>query len=140
MMDGVTPGMVVGATTEAIAGEKLICTAGGIDALENVQYREMGAGCPEAPQLQRWAGGLVDKYWGAGGDWSSDEGSSGGSGVGIVEGFSQSGMSADGALGVGGSGAGAGYGFATAPPAPAGRGRGRGACVPAWMAQQQLQH
>lgn len=31
-MDGVTPGMVVGVTTEAIAGEKLILTAGGIDA------------------------------------------------------------------------------------------------------------
>lgn len=29
---GVTPGMVVGASTEAIAGEKLILTAGGIDA------------------------------------------------------------------------------------------------------------
>ena len=30
-MDGVTPGMVVGASTEAIAGEGLIATAGGID-------------------------------------------------------------------------------------------------------------
>eukprot|EP00936_MAST-01D_sp_MAST-1D-sp1_P001927 g1927.t1 len=114
--------------------------AGGIDALENVQYREMGAGCPEAPQLQRWAGCLVDKYWGAGGDWSSDEGSVGGSDFGIVEGFSHPGTSADGALGAVGSGAGAGYGPATPPPAPAGRGRGRGTCVPAWMAQQQHQH
>src|SRR5262245_30962242 len=32
MMDGVTRGMVVGVTTEAIAGEGLILTAGGIDA------------------------------------------------------------------------------------------------------------
>jgi urease subunit alpha len=32
MMAGVTPGMVVGVTTEAIAGEGLIVTAGGIDA------------------------------------------------------------------------------------------------------------
>lgn len=31
MMDGVTPGMIVGTTTEVIAGEKLILTAGGID-------------------------------------------------------------------------------------------------------------
>ena len=31
IMDGVTPGMVVGASTEAIAGEGLIATAGGID-------------------------------------------------------------------------------------------------------------
>jgi urease subunit alpha len=31
IMDGVTPGMVVGASTEALAGEKLIVTAGGID-------------------------------------------------------------------------------------------------------------
>lgn len=31
MMDGVTPGMIVGNTTEVIAGEKLILTAGGID-------------------------------------------------------------------------------------------------------------
>mmetsp|Transcript_66682 Transcript_66682/g.124538 ORF Transcript_66682/g.124538 Transcript_66682/m.124538 type:complete len:868 (-) Transcript_66682:144-2747(-) len=31
VMEGVTPGMVVGATTEAIAGEKLIVTAGGVD-------------------------------------------------------------------------------------------------------------
>ncbi len=31
IMDGVTPGMVVGASTEAIAGEGLIVTAGGID-------------------------------------------------------------------------------------------------------------
>jgi urease subunit alpha len=32
LMPGVTPGMTVGATTEVIAGEKLILTAGGIDA------------------------------------------------------------------------------------------------------------
>jgi urease subunit alpha len=32
VMNGVTPGMVVGVTTEAIAGEGLILTAGGIDA------------------------------------------------------------------------------------------------------------
>lgn len=32
IMDGVTPGMVVGASTEAIAGEGLIVTAGGIDS------------------------------------------------------------------------------------------------------------
>ena len=32
LMDGVTPGMVVGPTTEAIAGEKRIVTAGGIDS------------------------------------------------------------------------------------------------------------
>src|ERR1700693_3921984 len=32
VMAGVTPGMVVGVTTEAIAGEGLIVTAGGIDA------------------------------------------------------------------------------------------------------------
>jgi urease subunit alpha len=32
LMAGVTPGMVVGVTTEVIAGEKLIVTAGGIDA------------------------------------------------------------------------------------------------------------
>ncbi|MCL1993337.1 MAG: urease subunit alpha [Spirochaetes bacterium] len=31
IMDGVTPGMVVGASTEAVAGEKMIVTAGGID-------------------------------------------------------------------------------------------------------------
>lgn len=31
VMDGVTPGMVVGVSTEAIAGEKLIATAGGVD-------------------------------------------------------------------------------------------------------------
>ncbi|GAA5999785.1 hypothetical protein JCM10207_005910 [Rhodosporidiobolus poonsookiae] len=31
VMDGVTPGMIVGANTEVIAGEKLIITAGGID-------------------------------------------------------------------------------------------------------------
>jgi urease subunit alpha len=31
-MDGVTPGLVVGVTTEAIAGEGLILTAGGIDS------------------------------------------------------------------------------------------------------------
>lgn len=31
VMDGVTPGMTVGVTTEAIAGEKLIVTAGGMD-------------------------------------------------------------------------------------------------------------
>lgn len=31
-MDGVTPGMVIGAATEAIAGEGLILTAGGIDS------------------------------------------------------------------------------------------------------------
>src|ERR1051325_3573891 len=31
VMAGVTAGMVVGVTTEAIAGEGLICTAGGID-------------------------------------------------------------------------------------------------------------
>mmetsp|Transcript_2676 Transcript_2676/g.7311 ORF Transcript_2676/g.7311 Transcript_2676/m.7311 type:complete len:951 (+) Transcript_2676:187-3039(+) len=30
-MDGVTPGMTVGATTDVIAGEKMIVTAGGID-------------------------------------------------------------------------------------------------------------
>lgn len=32
MMEGVTPGMVIGASTEAIAGEGLIITAGGIDS------------------------------------------------------------------------------------------------------------
>lgn len=32
IMDGVTPGMIVGASTEAIAGEGLILTAGGIDS------------------------------------------------------------------------------------------------------------
>jgi urease subunit alpha len=32
VMDGVTPGMVIGAGTEAIAGEGLIATAGGIDS------------------------------------------------------------------------------------------------------------
>ncbi len=31
LMDGVTPGMTIGASTEAIAGEGLIATAGGID-------------------------------------------------------------------------------------------------------------
>jgi len=31
IMDGVTPGMIIGASTEAIAGEGLILTAGGID-------------------------------------------------------------------------------------------------------------
>ena len=31
VMDGVTPGMIVGASTEALAGEGLIVTAGGID-------------------------------------------------------------------------------------------------------------
>jgi urease subunit alpha len=31
-MDGVTPGMIVGVTTEAIAGEGLVLTAGGIDS------------------------------------------------------------------------------------------------------------
>jgi urease alpha subunit len=32
IMDGITPGMVVGATTEAIAGENMIVTAGGVDS------------------------------------------------------------------------------------------------------------
>jgi len=32
LMDGVTPGMIVGASTEVIAGERAIVTAGGIDA------------------------------------------------------------------------------------------------------------
>lgn len=32
IMDGVTPGMIVGASTEALAGEGLILTAGGVDA------------------------------------------------------------------------------------------------------------
>ncbi|MCR4903398.1 MAG: hypothetical protein K6A23_11120, partial [Butyrivibrio sp.] len=32
IMDGVTPGMVIGASTEAMAGEGLILTAGGIDS------------------------------------------------------------------------------------------------------------
>ncbi len=32
VMAGVTPGLVVGVTTEAIAGEGLICTAGGFDS------------------------------------------------------------------------------------------------------------
>lgn len=32
MMQGVDPNMIVGATTDVIAGEKLILTAGGIDA------------------------------------------------------------------------------------------------------------
>ena len=31
VMDGVTPGMTVGASTEALAGEGLILTAGGLD-------------------------------------------------------------------------------------------------------------
>ncbi|MDS0527459.1 urease subunit alpha [Clostridium sp. SHJSY1] len=31
IMDGVTPGMIIGASTEALAGENLIVTAGGID-------------------------------------------------------------------------------------------------------------
>ncbi len=31
VMDGVTPGMVVGASTEALAGENMIVTAGGLD-------------------------------------------------------------------------------------------------------------
>jgi len=31
VMEGVTPGMIVGVTTEAIAGEKMIATAGGLD-------------------------------------------------------------------------------------------------------------
>ena len=31
MMDGITPGMIVGPTTEALAGEKRIFTAGAID-------------------------------------------------------------------------------------------------------------
>jgi urease alpha subunit len=31
IMDGITPGMIVGASTEAIAGENMIVTAGGID-------------------------------------------------------------------------------------------------------------
>jgi len=31
VMDGVTPGMIVGVSTEVIAGEKLIATAGGLD-------------------------------------------------------------------------------------------------------------
>ncbi len=32
LMDGVTPGMTIGASTEALAGENLIVTAGGIDS------------------------------------------------------------------------------------------------------------
>ncbi len=32
LMDGVTPGMVIGASTEALAGENMIVTAGGIDS------------------------------------------------------------------------------------------------------------
>merc|ERR1719355_15607 len=31
VMEGVTPGMIVGVNTEAIAGEKMIATAGGCD-------------------------------------------------------------------------------------------------------------
>ena len=31
VMDGVTPGMLTGVTTEALAGEKMIVTAGGLD-------------------------------------------------------------------------------------------------------------
>lgn len=31
MMDGVTDGMIVGSSTEVIAGEKLIITAGALD-------------------------------------------------------------------------------------------------------------
>ena len=31
VMEGVTPGMVTGVTTECMAGEKLIATAGGVD-------------------------------------------------------------------------------------------------------------
>ena len=31
-MDGVTPNMTIGASTEALAGENLIVTAGGIDS------------------------------------------------------------------------------------------------------------
>lgn len=31
-MEGVTPGMIVGVNTEVIAGEKMIVTAGAIDA------------------------------------------------------------------------------------------------------------
>jgi urease subunit alpha len=46
VMAGVTPGMIVGVTTEAIAGEGLILTAGGIDS--HIHYI-----CPQQV-YERW--------------------------------------------------------------------------------------
>lgn len=42
VMEGVTPGMIVGVNTEVIAGEKLIITAGAIDA----HGEHLNACCP----------------------------------------------------------------------------------------------
>jgi urease len=57
MMNGVTPGMVVGTTTEVIAGEKLILTAGGVDA--HIHWI-----CPQ--QIQEAAASGVTTMFGGG--------------------------------------------------------------------------
>lgn len=56
IMDGVTPGMIVGVTTEAIAGEKLIVTAGGLDT--HVHFI-----CPQLAD-EAIASGLTTMYGG----------------------------------------------------------------------------
>ena len=53
MMAGVSPGMVVGVTTEAIAGEGLIVTAGGIGLMLRT-----GAGSPEDRPARAGADGV----------------------------------------------------------------------------------
>eukprot|EP00929_Paragymnodinium_shiwhaense_P009702 TRINITY_DN113973_c0_g1_i1.p1 TRINITY_DN113973_c0_g1~~TRINITY_DN113973_c0_g1_i1.p1 ORF type:complete len:894 (-),score=264.16 TRINITY_DN113973_c0_g1_i1:163-2844(-) len=56
VMDGVTPGMTCGVTTEAIAGEKLIITAGGIDT--HIHFI-----CPQLAE-EAVASGLTTLYGG----------------------------------------------------------------------------
>lgn len=59
IMDGVTPGMVTGVTTEAIAGEKMIVTAGGVDT--HVHYI-----CPQLLP-EALASGVTTLYGGGSG-------------------------------------------------------------------------
>jgi urease alpha subunit len=56
VMEGVTPGMTVGVTTEAIAGEKMIATAGGLDM--HIHYI-----CPQQAD-DAIASGLTTMYGG----------------------------------------------------------------------------
>ena len=56
MMDGVHPNMIVGTTTEVIAGEKLILTAGGIDT--HIHYI-----CPQQIE-EAIASGVTTMYGG----------------------------------------------------------------------------
>jgi len=56
MMDGVTPGMIVGVTTDVIAGEKMILTAGGVDT--HIHYI-----CPQQIE-EAIASGITTMYGG----------------------------------------------------------------------------